>query len=414
MNAGPSQFRMSKDPVFDFRFLHNNTNAFDFPGRQSNSGRYVFSQARYAIYHGLKALRLAPGDVVLLPSYLCSAAISPVLACGAKVEFYEIDTACQPDFADLQRRIRPETKAILAVHYFGMPCDIARFRELCDRYHLFLIEDCAHVLQGEFGGKALGTFGDLSLFSWRKFLPLYDGGELVWNGPGNIAIAWEKERWLFTLKAAKNLVEQKAEYGDGAMLKTTVGFFEALGRGKIRIKGKEGAEVSSPSGDLIGLEFDKSQVNVPMSRISRWIFKRSDLARIISTRRENYLFLVRLLSSIPDTHLIFPNLGAGQAPWVLPIIFKGIEHAHIALRSRGIPAVTWGGVRHPSLPLGTFGDAEFLYENLVMLPVHQNLTEKDLQVIVDGCRSVCGASTRNVSGDCSASQNRPAMGRTSV
>src|ERR1700747_3649896 len=117
MIAGPSQFRMSKDPVFDFRFLHNTTGAFNFPGRPSNSSRYLFSQARYAIYHGLKALRLAPGDVVLLPSYLCSAAISPVLACGAEAEFYQINRACQPDFADLQRRIRPETKAVLAVHY---------------------------------------------------------------------------------------------------------------------------------------------------------------------------------------------------------------------------------------------------------------------------------------------------------
>lgn len=414
MNAGPSKFRMSKDPVFDFRFLRNNANMFDFPGPQSDSSMYLFSQARYAIYHGLKALCLAPGDVVLLPSYLCSAAISPVLACGAKVEFYQIDCSCQPDFADLQQRIRPETKAVLAVHYFGLPCDIVRFRELCDRYRLFLIEDCAHVLQEEFAGKTLGTFGDFSLFSWRKFLPLYDGGELLWNGPGKIAIAWEKERWLFTLKAAKNLVEQKAEYSDSALLKTTVAFFEALRHRTIRSKGIEGDETSSPPDDFIGLEFDKSQVSVPISRISRQILKRSDLARIISTRRENYLFLVRCLSSIPEIHLIFPNLSAGQGPWVLPLIFKGIEHAHMVLRSRGIPAVTWGGVRHPSLPLDTFADAEFLYENLVMLPVHQNLSEEDLQVIVDGCRSVCGSSTRGVSGDCSASQDPPAMGRTSA
>jgi hypothetical protein len=53
----------------------------------------------------------------------------------------------------------------------------------------------------------------------------------------------------------------------------------------------------------------------------------------------------------------------------------------LILRSQGIPATTWGGVIHPSLPLGQFPSARFLYDNLVFLPVHQSLKEKDLQMI---------------------------------
>ena len=126
-----------------------------------------------------------------------------------------------------------------------------------------------------------------------------------------------------------------------------------------------------------------------MSRISRWVFRRSDVSAIVAKRRENYAFLMRELSSISGIRMMFPDLGAHHCPWVFPLVFEGIEDAHLTLRARGIPAVTWGGVRHPSVPSGEFPEAEFLYKNLIMLPVHQNLSEADLHSIVQESRLIC-------------------------
>jgi dTDP-4-amino-4,6-dideoxygalactose transaminase len=411
MPAESLQFRMSKDPVLDRRFLRTLPRRVNIPGAQSRTNKYFFFQARNAIYHGLRALRLSPGEVVLLPSYLCSAAIEPVLAFGAKAEFYRIDRDCKPDFADLERRVRPETRAVLAVHYFGFPCEIGKFRELCDVRGLFLIEDCAHVLQGEFGGRAIGTYGDIGVFSWRKFLPLYDGGELVLNGPGEISVAWDEESYLFTLKAAKNLVEQSAEYGDCPPLKALGSLFALMQRGWDRLPRQGEATASAVSVDFIGLEFDESLANLPMSRISRWVFEHSDFLSIMAKRRENYHFLRRELSSMPGIRMVFPDAGAEHCPWVLPLIFEGVEHAHIALRARGIPAVTWGGVRHPSLSRDAFPEAEFLYENLVMLPVHQSLSDGDLQMIVEESRSICRSYDRSAAENCTTTSNQPAGAR---
>ena len=388
MPAGSLQFRMSKDPVLDRRFLRLFPRRVNSPATRGHTRKYFFFHARNAIYHGLRALRLSPGDVVLLPSFLCSAAIGPVLAFGARVEFYRIDHDCQPDFTDLERRVRPETRAVLAVHYFGFPCEIGKFRKLCDKHGLFLVEDCAHVLQGEIGGRAIGTYGDIGVFSWRKFLPLFDGGELVLNGPREIGIAWGKESYLFTLKAAKNLVEQSVEYTDCPPLKARGRFFTLMQSDWGWLRRQSEGAVSTLSVDSVGLEFDESLVNLPMSRISRWVFERSDILGVLAKRRENYNFLRRELSSIRGIRMVFPDVGDGHSPWVVPVIFEGIEHAHTALRARGIPAVTWGGVRHPSVPRNAFPEADFLYEDLVMLPVHQNLKDEDLHTIVEESYSI--------------------------
>jgi perosamine synthetase len=384
-----SQFLMSKDPVLTRRFLKVLPGAADAPAVRNLAQRHFFFQARNAIYHGLRALQLSPRDAVLLPSYLCAAAIEPVLALHAKVEFYRIDHNCQPDFDDIERRIRPETRVVLAVHYFGFPCDIGRFREFCDQRGLLLVEDCAHVFQDAVQGKPLGLYGDVSVFSWRKFLPLDDGGELVLNVPRELTVTWNKQSAMSDVRAAKHLIEQSASYTDSGLLKAVACSLELAKRSWTRLW-RENANVSPiPSTEFVGVEFDQSLVDLPMSRISRWVFERSDVSAIVAARRKNYAFLARELSSISGIRIVFPNLGAHHCPWVFPLVFEGYEDAHLTLRARGIPAVTWGGVRHPLVPKGAFPETEFLYKNLVMLPVHQDLGEPDLRAIVQESQLIC-------------------------
>jgi hypothetical protein len=75
-------------------------------------------------------------------------------------------------------------------------------------------------------------------------------------------------------------------------------------------------------------------------------------------------------------------------PWVFPLFFDGLANAHLLLRSRGIPAVTWGGVRPPAINSVNFPEADFLYDNLVFLPVHQNLTAEALHQVVEAVHEV--------------------------
>jgi perosamine synthetase len=404
MPAQQTKFRMSKDPVLGRRFLKIFPRSARLPEVEDYSQRCLFSQARSAIYHGLRALHLSPGDVVLLPAYLCAAAIEPVIALGATVEFYRIDCDFQTDFADLRRRLRPETKAVLAVHYFGFPCEIAKFRQLCDEHKLILVEDCAHVLQGEADGRPIGSHGDMSVFSWRKFLPLYDGGELVLNSSTGIRVSWDDENFVAGLKAAKNLIENCTEHSSALPMKAISNLLKLLDRGRDHLRRKELPTNSTVPGGRGDLEFDESLVNLPMSRVSRWVFERSDVPSILAKRQENLAFFRREFSSSKGIRLLCGANGTGHSPWVAPLIFEGVENAHLALRARGIPAVTWDGVRHPAVPRGMFPEADFLYENLVMLPVHQNLREEDLHAIVEESCAVQLTSDRGA-GNCTPAQN---------
>ncbi len=79
--------------------------------------------------------------------------------------------------------ITPQTTGILAVHVFGTPCDIAGIREIADRYGLRVIYDAAHAFGAEIDGSGIGTFGDISMFSFHatKLFHTAEGGALTFK-----------------------------------------------------------------------------------------------------------------------------------------------------------------------------------------------------------------------------------------
>ncbi len=134
--------------------------------------------------------------------------------------------------------------------------------------------------------------------------------------------------------------------------------------------------------------FSPLMVDFPMSRLSRLLLSRSKIAAIAARRRLHYLFLQKHFSNTAGLRPLFPNLPGAVCPWVFPIVFEGIRNAHKPLRQMGIPAVTWGGVRHPAIPKDHFPGANFLYDSLVFLPVHQGLRERDLDLIARAVKEV--------------------------
>ncbi len=351
-----------------------------------------FFWARNAIFYGLTALGISPGAQVLLPAYLCRAAVEPFEVFGADVKFYPISRGCEPDLADLEARITARTEAILVVHYFGFPQRIDKLRALCDRRRLYLIEDCAHVLQGSFDGRPLGTFGDASVFSWRKFLPIYDGGDLWLRKPfEGSPPAWQKESFPFTLKVAKSLADKTLENSSGILAKCSSWGIESVKSAAKRLRS------TSSDTPLFALDsnratFDSSLVNQKMSRVSRWLRMHSDIPAIVAKRRENFQFLSDHLRGLLRLTLLHADLPDSVCPWIFPIFLNGVPCAHLRLQEQGIPAVNWGGVRPPTVDSLAFPDADFLYDNLIFLPVHQDLTPGNLDAIVSGVRSVASAA----------------------
>lgn len=152
--------------------------------------RYVGAPEAIATSSGTAALHLAllaagvgPGDEVILPALTFVATGEAVLMCGARPVFADID----PDTLNLdpvavRRRLTGRTRAILPVHYGGLPCDLDSLRRLARRgRRIALIEDAAHACGSIYKDRRIGTHGDFTSFSFHavKNLTTGEGGMIT-------------------------------------------------------------------------------------------------------------------------------------------------------------------------------------------------------------------------------------------
>jgi perosamine synthetase len=142
------------------------------------------SSGTAALHLIVKALGLGPGDQVLVPSFTFAASVNALLYEGAEPVFVELDPdTCNLDVADLERRITPRTKAVMAVDVFGHPADWDGLQAVADRHGLLLIDDCCEAIGAEYRGRKLGTFGAAGAFAFypNKQMTTGEGGMIVTN-----------------------------------------------------------------------------------------------------------------------------------------------------------------------------------------------------------------------------------------
>ena len=129
---------------------------------------------------------LREGDEVILPSYTFSSTATSIVLTGAKLVFVDIrpDTM-NIDETKIEAAITDRTKAIIAVHYAGVACEMDTIMDIAKRYGLFVIEDAAQGVMSSYQGKMLGTIGDFGCYSFHetKNYSMGEGGALVIKNP---------------------------------------------------------------------------------------------------------------------------------------------------------------------------------------------------------------------------------------
>ena len=144
-----------------------------------------------AVVNGTSALRLAldscgitKGDEVILPSFTFVATAQAVLECGATPVFAEINKdTFLIDVEDVKSKITKKTKAIIPVHYAGAVCDMNELMSIKEKLGVRIIEDAAHAFGSSYAGKKVGSFGDITCFSFDSIKPMTcgEGGAIVAN-----------------------------------------------------------------------------------------------------------------------------------------------------------------------------------------------------------------------------------------
>lgn len=122
-----------------------------------------------AIHCALAALNLEIGDEVITTSVTDMGAITPILFCGAVPVFADIDAhSFNVTAATIEAALTRRTRAVIATHLFGAPCEMNAIRALCKTHNLWLIEDAAQAPYATLHGERMGTIGDIGCFSLQQ------------------------------------------------------------------------------------------------------------------------------------------------------------------------------------------------------------------------------------------------------
>lgn len=353
-----------------------------------NSGGYFSHRGDKRVYYthkgrcGLGLLcrhwDLKAGDEILVPAYNCGSEIDPFVKYDLYVKFYRVDRKANIDVSDIKRRITSRTKVIYVTHYFGWPQTLRELSEICSENNIYLVEDCALSLFSGPDDNPIGFFGDAAIYSLPKTLPVPDGGVLI--APCGIEQSSQAAAYKALLQKMLPLIKR-----------TVLRFFEMTGMYQFlpqwvirsRNAGKNEMAVT-PSG-LPGMPgsyyYDKGIEKLIPSRISRHVLDHSNAEVLVSRRRENYMELYDAVKESGVFKPLYDELPEGVCPLCLPVIIEDRQEAGARLNEMGVSAVQWWSGFHKAFDWTEFVEAKYLKEHLLVIPVHQQLTKRNIEYI---------------------------------
>jgi dTDP-4-amino-4,6-dideoxygalactose transaminase len=151
----------------------------------------------------LRACGIGPGDEVITPALSFVATANVIVRVGARPVFVDVGLDSRNiDLDQVEAAITPRTRAIMPVHFAGLPVDMDRLYEIADRRKLRVIEDAAHAIGSAWRGRRIGSFGDLVCFSFHpnKNMTTIEGGAISGGSPDELK-AIELERWHGQVKS---------------------------------------------------------------------------------------------------------------------------------------------------------------------------------------------------------------------
>jgi perosamine synthetase len=341
------------------------------------SGSGSFSTARYsslhshgreAVYWAIRGLSLPGGSVVWMPAFHCGVEVQAAMDAGAAVDFYRIRPDLSVDVEDLFSRLARRPGPVLVIHYFGFPEPaIARIASECRRHHVALIEDCAHALFSRTGEMELGSYGSVAVFSFRKTLPVYDGGAMV--AVAGVALPPQRAPWKAPYSfAAKDVLR-------GMMGCGVTRFYR---RARFGVDAEDHPETRVNTVILEDRSYDRD-----ISALSRRLLASVDRDEVARRRRENFNVLSKLLAC---RDLVYTEAPDGVCPLFVVARVANRPQLLARLAREGVETFVFGEFAHPTLESGMSEAHRSLRDTLIGLPIHQQLDTKDMREIAGALR----------------------------
>ncbi len=310
------------------------------------------------LFNSMSVFRIGPGDEVILPTISFVGAANAIAACGAKPVFCDVDKRSLNVTAnDIEKVLTSRTKAILLLHYGGVPCEMDEILKLAEDKNIKVIEDSACSVASRYKGKLCGTLGDMGMFSFdaMKILVCGDGSILYFRNEEDAV--WAEKHMYFGLDSKSgfsNAVDTKwwefsiSQFGHRAIMNdmTAAIAIEQLKKLSTMI-GRRKEIHQSYSDNLSDMEWIDLPPQIPENCESSY-----------------YLYHIQIKNGKRDE---------------LASFLRG-EGIYTTFRYYPLHWVEYYGCTE------SFPNAEYAANNTLCIPIHQSLSEHDVNYIVDSIR----------------------------
>lgn len=325
---------------------------------------YVGVKYAAAVSNGTAALHAAcfaagigPGDEVITSPVTFAASANCVLYCGGTPVFADIrpDTY-NIDPEDIIRKITPKTKAVIAVHLAGQPCEMDAIHKIAEKHHLTVIEDGAHALGSEYKGRKIGTLSDMTTFSFHPVKP-------VTTGEGGMIVTNDRQLYEKLLLFRSHGITR-----DASLLKRNEGdwYYEQ---------------------QLLGYNYRITDIQCALG-----ISQMKKLERFLARRRELVRRYNEAFAGCAD--LVLPyQLADTDSGWHLYIIqilnhsrkeiFEKLRESGIGVNVHYIPVYRHPWYQEHGYENVCCKNAEYLYEHMLSLPLYPGLSDRDQDEVVE-------------------------------
>lgn len=321
--------------------------------------RKIFlSSGRCAFKYIVKSLGFGKGDRILLPSYMCPEVLNPFLTSGLKISYFKVDNHLNANFEDVSSLALHETKMLVLIHYFGYPQrDLKKICEFCTENGILVLEDVVQSFLSRCDNMPIGSVGDFSINSYRKWIPVPDGCMLTVNDDERIPMDSVRIAPSPPLYFQRLALRIKGFYSRRPI------FSSYLHRG-LSILG-ESHVASEPSN---------------MSNETRWQIEHTNFDKIAERRRENFKIILDTSNELKSVKPFFDNLPSGVCPIGFPVICNERDKLKEYLINKRIyPSVHW--VLPSEISEDKFPVSAKISKSILTLPMDQRYSSEEINII---------------------------------
>lgn len=340
------------------------------------SARYAIavSNGTAALHLACLALNVGPGDIVWTSPNTFLASANCALYCGAKIDFVDIDSQTYNiSIESLKSKLKSAEmnnclpKVLIPVHFSGQSCEMQAIKSLSLQYGFSIIEDAAHALGGEYQGQKVGSclYSDMTIFSFHpaKMITCGEGGIVLTN---NSSLADKIERLRIHGVTRNPDLMTEASHGIWYYQQLELGF-------NYRMTDMQAA---------LGLS--------QLKRLDEFVDKRRKLVEKYNQQLQSLAVITPWQH--PDTHssrhLYVVRLKSNQLKKCRKTIVEELRQAGIGVHVHYIPVHTQPFYQNLGFNEGDFPESESYYQEAITLPLFVDLSEEQLDFIVQKMRKV--------------------------